>query len=79
MATLIGGLGAVAGSGIGGTDPFKRVSVEAKPALYLPSLLKQSDVKWFAHTHKLTRTAAGTLSLKMERNHCLFCCSVAGT
>ena len=63
---------------MGGTDPFTRVSVETKPALYWPSLLKQSDVKCLAHTHKLTRTAAGTLSLKMKRNHCLFCCSVAG-
>ena len=62
-----------------GTDPFTRVSVEAKPALYWPSLLKQSDVKWLAHTYKLTWTAAGTLSLKMKSNHCLFCCSVAGT
>ena len=62
-----------------GTDPFTRVSVEAKPALYWPLLLKQSDVKWLAHTHKLRWTAAGTLSLKMKRNHCLFCCSVAGT
>ena len=56
MATLFGGLGAVAGSSIVGTDPFKRVS--AKLAL----LLKQSDVKWLVPTHKLTRTAAGTLS-----------------
>ena len=62
-----------------GTDPFTRVSVEAKPALYWPSLLKQSDVKWLAHTYKLTRTTAGMLSLKMKCNHCLFCCSVAGT
>ena len=53
-------------SGMGGTDPFTRVSVEAKPALYWPSLLKQSDVKWLAHTYKLTWTRAGTLSLKNE-------------
>ena len=33
-ATLISGSDAVAGSGIGGTNPFTRVSVEAKPALY---------------------------------------------
>ena len=62
-----------------GTDPFTRVSVEAKPAWYWPSLLKQSNVKWLAHTHKLTWTAAGMLLLKIKRNHCLFCCSVAGT
>ena len=30
-------------------------------------------------THTLTRTAAGTLTLKMKCNHCRFCCSVAGT
>ena len=34
VATLTCGLGAVAGSGMVGTDPFTRVSVEAKPALY---------------------------------------------
>ena len=62
-----------------GTDPFMRVSVEAKPALYWPSLLKQSDVKWLAHTYTLTWTTASMLSLKMKRNHCLFYCSVAGT
>ena len=45
-----------------GTDSCARVSVEAKPALYRPLLLKLSDVKWLAHTNKLTRTAAGTLS-----------------
>ena len=35
-----------------GTDPFTRVGVEAKPALYWPSLLKQSDVNRLAHTYK---------------------------
>ena len=79
MVTLTCGLGAVAGSGMGGTDLFTRVSFEQKPALYWPLLLKQSNVKWLAHTFKLTRTAAGMLSLKMKLNHCLFCCSVAGT
>ena len=54
VPALIGGLGAVAGSGMVGTDPFTRVSVEAKPAL-------QSDVKWLSHTYKLTRSTAGTL------------------
>ena len=49
-----------------GTDPFTRVSVEAKPALNWPSLLKQSDMKWLAHTYKLTQTAVNTLSLKYE-------------
>ena len=39
---------------MGGTDPFSMVSVEAKPALYWPSLLKQSDVKWLARIYKLT-------------------------
>ena len=43
------------------------------------SLLKQSDVEWLAHTYKLTGSVAGMLSLKMKGNHCLFCCSVAGT
>ena len=56
-----------------GTDPFTRVSIKAKPALYWPSLLKQFDVKWLAHTNKVTRTVAGTLSF------CLFCSSVART
>ena len=79
VPALIGGLGAVAGSGMVGTDPFTRVSVEAKQALYWPLLLKQSNVKWLAHTCKLTQTAAGTLSLKMKHNYCLFCCYVAGT
>ena len=78
MATLTCGSGAVAGSGMVGTDPFTRVSVEVKPALYWPSLLKQSDVKWLAHTYKVTGSIAGTLSLKMKCNHFLFCCSVAG-
>ena len=78
-ATLTCGSGAVARSGMVETYPFMRVSVEAKPALYWPWLLKQSDVKWLAYTHKLRWTAAGTLSLKMKCNHCLFCCSVAGT
>ena len=73
------GLGAVAGSAMVGTDLFMRVSVEAKPALYWPLLLKQSDVKWLAHTYKLTGRVAGTFLLKMKRNHCLFFCSVAGT
>ena len=58
---------------------FDPESIEAQSALYWPSLLKQSDVKWLAHIDKLTRTAAGTLSLKMKRSHCLFCCPVAGT
>ena len=79
MATLNYGSGAVAGSSMVGTDPFTRVSVEAKPALYWLSLLKQSDVRWLAHTYKLTRIEVGTLSLKIKRNHYLFCCSVAGT
>ena len=58
-----------------GTDPFTRVSVEAKPASYWPLLLKQSDVKWLAHTHKLT-----SCHQKIKCNHhCLFCSSVAGT
>ena len=78
MATLTCGLGAVAESGMVGTDPFMRVSVEAKPVLYWPSLLKQSDVKLLANTFKLTGRVAGTLSLKMKHNHCLLCCSVAG-
>ena len=34
VATLTCGSGSVAGSGMVGTDPFTRVSVEAKPALY---------------------------------------------
>ena len=34
VATLTCGLGAVAGSRKVGTDPFMRVSVKAKPALY---------------------------------------------
>ena len=79
VTMLTCGSGAIAGSGMGGTYPFTRVSVEAKLTLYWPSLLKQSDVKWLAHTYKLTRTAAGTLSLKMKHNRCLFCSSVAGT
>ena len=79
VATLTCGSGAVAGSGMVGTDPFMRVSVEAKPALYWLYLLKQSEVKWLAHTYKLTPTEAGMLSLKMKRNHCLFYCSIAGT
>ena len=58
---------------------FDPESIEAQSALYWPSLLKQSDVKWLAHIDKLTQTAAGTLSLKMKRSHCLFCCPVAGT
>ena len=62
-----------------GTGPFTRVSVEAKPALRWPSLLKQSDVKWLAHTHKLSRTVASMLLLQIKRNHYLFFCSVAGT
>ena len=33
MATIFGGLGTVAGSDMGGNDPFTRVSVEAKPTL----------------------------------------------
>ena len=49
-----------------GTDPFTRISDEAKPALYWPLLLKQSDVNWLAHTDKLARTVAGMLSLKKE-------------
>ena len=55
------------------------VCVEAKPTLYWPSLLNHSDMKWLAHTHKLTGSIAGMLLLKMKRNHCLFCCSVTGT
>ena len=54
------------------------VSRQSQLCSYWHSLLKQSDVKCLAYTHKLTRTAAGTLSL-MKHNHCLFCCSVAGT
>ena len=53
------GSGAVAGSCMFGTDPFRRVSVEAQPALYWPLLLKQSDVKWLAHAYKLTGSVAG--------------------
>ena len=34
VATLTCGSGVVAGSGMSGTDPFTRVSVEEKPALY---------------------------------------------
>ena len=64
---------------MGGTDPFTRVSLKAKPDLYWPLLLMQSDVKWLAHTYKLTWTSASRLSIKMKRSHCLFCCSVAGT
>ena len=79
MATPTCGSGAFAGSHMVGTDPFMRVSVKAKPSLYWPLLLTQSDVKWLAHTYKLTGTIAGTLSLKMKCNHCVFCCSVAGT
>ena len=43
---------------MGGTDPFTRVSVKAKPALYWPLLLKQSNVKWLAHTYKLRGSIA---------------------
>ena len=57
-----------AGSGMVGTDPFTRVSVKVKPALYWPSLLKQSNVKWLAHTYRLTGSVAGTLSLKTKCN-----------
>ena len=77
-ATLTCGWDAVAGYRMVWTDPFMRVSVEAKPAWYWPSLLKQSDVKWLAHTYKLTGSVAGTLTLKIKCNHCLFCSSVAG-
>ena len=49
------------------------VSVEANPALYWPSLL------WLTYTHKFTWTTAGTLSLKVKRNHCVYCFSLAGT
>ena len=73
------GSGEVAGSCMVGTDPFTKVSVEAKPALYSPLLLKQSDVKWLARTYQLTGSVVGTLSLKIKCKHCLFCCSVAGT
>lgn len=62
-----------------GTEPLTRLSVEAKPALYWPWLLKQSAVKWFAHTIRLTGTVAGARPLKMKRSHCLFCSSAAGT
>ena len=60
VVTLTCGSGVVAWVGMVETDPFTRVSVEAKPALYWPSLLKQSDVKWLA------QTTAGMLSLKNE-------------
>ena len=73
VATLTCGSGAVAGSGMVGTDPFTRVSVETKPALYWPSLLKQSNEKWLARRYKLTGSVAGTLSLQMKHDH--FCCS----
>ena len=53
MAKLTCSLSAVAGSCMAGTDPFTRATVEAKPALYRPSLLKQSDEKLLAHTNKL--------------------------
>ena len=46
--------------------------------LLIKNRLKQSDVKWLPHTNKLAQTVAGTLSLKMKCNHCLFC-SVAET
>ena len=36
-------------------------------------------MKCLAHTYKLTGSVADTLLLKMKCNHCLFCCSVAGT
>ena len=74
VATLICGSGAVAGSGMVGTFTTVKGS-----GLYWLSLLKQSNVKWLAHTYKLIWTAASTLLLKMKRNYCLFCSSVAGT
>ena len=61
-----------------GTDPFTRVSVEAKPALYWPLLPKQSDVKWLTHTHTQIYSNHSR-HIVLKRSHCLFCCSVAGT
>ena len=52
VATPTCGSGAVVESDMVGTDPFTRVSVEAKPVLYWLSLLKQSEVKWLAHKYK---------------------------
>lgn len=46
MATLTFGPGAVAGCRMVATDLFTRVSIEAKNALYWPSLLKQSYGKF---------------------------------
>lgn len=54
-----------------GTDPFTR------PARFW--LLKQSAVKWFAHTNRLPGTVAGARPLKMKRSQRLFCSSAAGT
>ena len=48
-----------------------RVNVEAKPALYCPSLLK--------HTQKLAGKVAGTMSSKIKLIHCLLWSSGAGT
>ena len=47
--TLTCGSGAVAGSGMVGTDPITRVSVEAKPAVYCKAVLQSSLM---SHTYK---------------------------
>ena len=52
-ATLNGGLGATTGSGLGGTDPFM--------------LLKQSNVKWLAHTYNVTQPLSLLLFCSWDR------------
>ena len=49
--TLIGGSGAVAASGMVETDPFMRVSVEAKPALQLLTLVTEAVQCEVVSTH----------------------------
>ena len=76
MATLTCGSDALAGSGISGTDHFTRVSVEAKPALYWPTLLKQSDVRWLAHNIQAYMNRSQHVVIKNEtqpRSLLLFC------
>ena len=52
---------------------YTRFSLEANGG---QRLLKQSDVKWLAHTYKLTRTAASALSLnEMQPLSLLLFCS----
>lgn len=62
----------VAGSRTVGTDPCFNFRFLANPALYCPSLRKQSEVEWWAHTYNILGVVVGASPSKIKLIHWVF-------